>query len=99
MEIRCAVVSVSQLGFGGELELFYRDTSVCVSNQYGRRDVDEHTRTSRTDTGFECRLNINLLSRGQRPSKVLIRTRSQWAARWKGRNGQIVLRQSSFVTG
>jgi hypothetical protein len=42
----------------------YRDTSVSVNNQYGRRDVEEHTRTSRTDTGFECSLNINLLSRG-----------------------------------
>src|SRR5260370_33237356 len=51
--------------------------SVRVSNQYGWRDAEECTRTSRTDTGFECRLNINLPSRGQRLLKVLIRTRSR----------------------
>jgi hypothetical protein len=54
-----------------------RDTSVRVSNQYGWRDAEECTRTSRTDAGLECRLNINLPSRGQRLLKVLIRTRSQ----------------------
>ena len=77
MEFRRAVVSVAQLDYGGELELVYRDTNVCMSNRYGRRDAEECTRTSRTDTGFECWLNINLLSRGLRLSKVLILMRGR----------------------
>ena len=40
MEVRRAVVYVSQLGCGGELEFVYRDTGVCVSNRYDRRDAD-----------------------------------------------------------
>jgi hypothetical protein len=68
------------IGLRRRVRVVVRDTSVCVSNQYGWRDAKGCMRTSRTDTGSECRLNINLPSRGQRLLKVLIRTRSQQAA-------------------
>jgi hypothetical protein len=52
------------IGLRRRARVVVRDTSMRVSNQYGWRDAEECTRTSRTDTGSECRLNINLPSRG-----------------------------------